>query len=115
MRNRPEFYVRFMCPPYTAEDAEFLAERNKVLEEAVNRLAAENFDLREDNRNLKESYRYLSTTRIEEKKKIKEKNERSMLYKTTVGVKQWVAYWLDTAVKAGNWLIGSLLDDIDRF
>lgn len=37
MRGRPEFYVRVMCPPYTAEDAEFLAERNKVLEEAVNR------------------------------------------------------------------------------
>lgn len=68
MRGRPEFYVRVMCPPYTAEDAEFLAERNKVLEEAVNRIAAENFELREDNRNLKESYRYLSTTRIEEKK-----------------------------------------------
>lgn len=67
MRGRPEFYVRVMCPPYTAEDAEFLAERNKVLEEAVNRIAAENFELREDNRNLKESYRYLSTTRIEEK------------------------------------------------
>ena len=38
MRGRPEFYVRVMCPPYTAEDAEFLAERNKVLEEAVNRI-----------------------------------------------------------------------------
>lgn len=70
MRGRPEFYVRVMCPPYTAEDAEFLAERNKVLEEAVNRIAAENFELREDNRNLKESYRYLSTTRIEEKKEL---------------------------------------------
>ena len=41
MRGRPDFYVRVMCPPYTAEDAEFLAERNKVLEEAVNGLAAE--------------------------------------------------------------------------
>lgn len=68
MRNRPGIYGRVMCPPYTAEDAEFLAERNKVLEEAVNGLAAENFELREDNRNLKESYRYLSATRIEEKK-----------------------------------------------
>lgn len=48
MRNRPGIYGRVMCPPYTAEDAEFLAERNKVLEEAVNGLAAENFELRED-------------------------------------------------------------------
>lgn len=46
MRNRPGIYGRVMCPPYTAEDAEFLAERNKVLEEAVNGLAAENFELR---------------------------------------------------------------------
>lgn len=68
MRNRPGIYGRVMCPPYTAEDAEFLAERNKVLEEAVNGLAAENFELREDNRNLKESYRYLSATRIEKKR-----------------------------------------------
>lgn len=90
MRGRPEFYVRVMCPPYTAEDAEFLAERNKVLEEAVNRIAAENFELREDNRNLKESYRYLSTTRIEEKKELKEQSEKSILYRTTVGVTQWV-------------------------
>lgn len=91
MRGRPEFYVRVMCPPYTAEDAEFLAERNKVLEEAVNRIAAENFELREDNRNLKESYRYLSTTRIEEKKELKEQSEKSILYRTTVGVTQLLA------------------------
>ena len=106
MRGRPEFYVRVMCPPYTAEDAEFLAERNKVLEVAVYRIAAENFELREDNRNLKESYRYLSTTRIEEKKELKEQSEKSILYRTTVGVTQWVIYWLNAAVKAGNWLIG---------
>nr|UWD71452.1 MAG: hypothetical protein [Bacteriophage sp.] len=115
MRNRPGIYVRVMCPPYTAEDAEFLAERNKVLEEAVNGLAAENFELREDNRNLKESYRYLSATRIEEKKELKKQSEKSILHRTTVGVTQWVIYWLNAAVKAGNWLIGNLLDDIDRF
>lgn len=113
MRNRPGIYGRVMCPPYTAEDAEFLAERNKVLEEAVNGLAAENFELREDNRNLKESYRYLSATRIEEKKELKElkeQSEKSILHRTTVGVTQWVIYWLNAAVKAGNWLIGSLLE-----
>lgn len=115
MRGRPEFHVRVMCPPYTAEDAEFLAERNKALEEAVNRIAAENFELREDNRNLKESYRYLSTTRIEEKKELKEQSEKSILHRTTVGVTQWASYWLNAAVKAGNWLIGNLLDDIDSF
>ena len=115
MSNRPGIYVRVMCPPYTAEDAEFLAERNKALEEAVNRLAAENFELRENNRNLRESYRYLSTTRIEEKKKLKEQSEKSILNRTTVGVTQWVIYWLNAAVKAGNWLIGSLLDGTDRF
>lgn len=110
MRNRPGIYGRVMCPPYTAEDAEFLAERNKVLEEAVNGLAAENFELREDNRNLKESYRYLSATRIEEKKEPKEQSEKSILHRTTIGVTQWVIYWLNAAVKAGNWLIGSLLE-----
>lgn len=115
MRGRPEFYVRVMCPPYTAEDAEFLAERNKVIEEAVNRIAAENFELREDNRNLKESYRYLSTTRIEEKKELKEQSEKSILYRTTVGVTQWVVYWLNAVVRACDWLIGNLLDDIDSF
>lgn len=115
MSNRPGIYIRVMCPPYTAEDAEFLAERNKALEEAVNRLAAENFELREDNRNLKASYGYLSTIRIEEKKKLKEQSEKSILNRTTVGVTQWVIYWLNAAVKAGNWLIGSLLDGTDRF
>lgn len=115
MSNRPGIYVRVVCPPYTAEDAEFLAERNKALEEAVNRLAAENFELREDNRNLKASYGYLSTIRIEEKKKLKEQSKKSILNRTTVGVTQWVIYWLNAAVKAGNWLIGSLLDSTDRF
>lgn len=115
MRGRPEFYVRVMCPPYTAEDAEFLAERNRVLERAVHELEAENSELQDDNRNLKASYRYLSTIRIEEKKRLKEQNEKSILHRTTVGVTQWAGYWLNAVVRVGNWLIGNLLDDIDRF
>lgn len=31
MRGRPEFYVRVMCPPYTAEDAEFWQREIKFL------------------------------------------------------------------------------------
>ena len=81
----------------------------------MNRIAAENFELREDNRNLKESYRYLSTTRIEGKKELKEQSEKSILYRTTVGVTQWVVYWLNAVVRACDWLIGNLLDDIDSF
>lgn len=136
MRNRPGIYVRVMCPPYTAEDAEFMAERNRVLEQAVHELEAENGELQDDNRNLKEYCKHLREAGIEEmrrsmveryalkerirteqhiRKKPEKKNSRPLLYRTTVGVTQWVVYWLNTVVKAGNWLIGSLMDDIDRF
>lgn len=136
MRNRPGIYVRVMCPPYTAEDAEFLAEKNKDLEWAVHELEVENSELRADNRNLEERCEGLRAARIEEMKraeverltleqkmriersiykKPEKKKGKPLLYRTTAGVTQWVVYWLNTVVKAGNWLIGSLLDDIDRF
>ena len=57
----------------------------------------------------------MSTTRIEEKKELKEQSEKSILYRTTVGVTQWVVYWLNAVVRACDWLIGNLLDDIDSF